>query len=93
MKEFVPPQSPANVLELLPPYPIVLVTTRTNAITINQVMYFTFKPLRIGVAIAHGRYTYSLLQEENEFVINNNTNALMCGRHNYSVSGPIVSPR
>jgi flavin reductase (DIM6/NTAB) family NADH-FMN oxidoreductase RutF len=70
MKETVPPQSPANVLDLLPPYPIVLVTTRTNVLTVNQVMYFTFKPLRLGVAIAHARYTYSFLQEENEFVIN-----------------------
>jgi flavin reductase (DIM6/NTAB) family NADH-FMN oxidoreductase RutF len=58
------------VLDLLPPYPIVLVTTRTNTITVNQVMYFTFKPLRIGVAIAHVRYTYGLLKEEGEFVIN-----------------------
>jgi flavin reductase (DIM6/NTAB) family NADH-FMN oxidoreductase RutF len=58
------------VLDLLPPYPIVLVTTRTNAITVNQIMYFTFRPLRIGVAIAHVRYTYALLKAEGEFVIN-----------------------
>jgi flavin reductase (DIM6/NTAB) family NADH-FMN oxidoreductase RutF len=69
-KETVSLQSPTHVLDLLPPYPIVLVTTRTNAITINQVMYFTFRPLRIGVAIAHARYTYELLKDEGEFVIN-----------------------
>ena len=69
-KEPVPPQSPAAVLDLLPPYPIVLVTTRTNALTVNQVMYFTFRPLRIGVAIAHVRYSYGLLKTEGEFVIN-----------------------
>lgn len=62
--------SPTNVLALLPPYPIVLVTTRTNAITVNQVTYLTFEPLRIGVAIAHSRYTYGLLQSEEAFVIN-----------------------
>jgi flavin reductase (DIM6/NTAB) family NADH-FMN oxidoreductase RutF len=66
----VPPQSPTAVLELLPPYPIVLVTTRSNVITVNQVAYFTFRPLRIGVAIAHVRYTYGLLKAEGEFVIN-----------------------
>ncbi len=66
----VAPQSPTSVLELLPPYPIVLVTTRTNVITVNQVAYFTFRPLRIGIAIAHVRYTYSLLKDEGEFVIN-----------------------
>ena len=69
-KSTVTPQSPTHVLELLPPYPIVLVTTRTNAITVNQVAYFTFRPLRIGVAIAHARHTYSLLKDEGEFVIN-----------------------
>jgi flavin reductase (DIM6/NTAB) family NADH-FMN oxidoreductase RutF len=69
-KEPVPFQSPAAVLDLLPPYPIVLVTTRTNALTVNQVMYFTFRPLRIGVAVAHVRYSYGLLKAEGEFVIN-----------------------
>ena len=66
----VPPQSPAAVLDLLPPYPIVLVTTRSNVITVNQVTYFTFRPLRIGVAIAHVRYSYDLLKAEGEFVVN-----------------------
>ena len=55
---------------MLPPYPIVLVTTRTNVITVNQVAYFTFSPLRMGVAIAHTHHTHGLLAEEGEFVIN-----------------------
>jgi flavin reductase (DIM6/NTAB) family NADH-FMN oxidoreductase RutF len=59
-----------DVLGMLPPYPIVLVTTRTNVITINQVAYFTFSPLRIGVAVAHVRYTHDLLLEEQAFVVN-----------------------
>ena len=59
-----------DVLGMLPPYPIVLVTTKTNVITINQVAYFTFSPLRIGVAVAHIRYTYGLLLEEQAFVVN-----------------------
>lgn len=59
-----------DVLRMLPPYPIVLVSTRTNVITINQVMYFTFAPLRVGVAIAHAHHTCDLLEEEQEFVIN-----------------------
>ena len=66
----VAPQSSTPVLDLLPPYPIVLVTTRNNVITVNQVAYFTFRPLRIGVAIAHVRHTYALLKDEGEFVIN-----------------------
>ncbi|MDF1512485.1 MAG: flavin reductase family protein [Anaerolineae bacterium] len=60
----------SGVLSLLPPYPIVLVTTRTNVITINQVAYFTFSPLRLGVAVAHSRYTYGRILEEQAFVIN-----------------------
>jgi len=63
-------QSADQVLSLLPPFPIVLVTTRSNIITIGQIQYFTFSPLRIGIAIAHARYTYSLLKHEGEFVIN-----------------------
>ena len=66
----LPSVSAKSVLALLPPYPIVLVSTQTNIITINQVMYFTFNPLRVGVAVAHIRYSYELLKEEGEFVIN-----------------------
>ena len=62
--------SPASVLDLLPPFPIVLVTTRTNAITVNQVTYFAFRPLQIGIAIAHTRHTYALLKAERAFVVN-----------------------
>lgn len=69
-KEPILPQAWGSVLESLPPFPIVLVTTRSNVITINQIGYFTFSPLRIGIAIAHTRYTYSLLKEERELVIN-----------------------
>jgi flavin reductase (DIM6/NTAB) family NADH-FMN oxidoreductase RutF len=74
------------VLNLLPPYPIVLVTTHSNAITVNQVAYFTFRPLRIGVAIAHVRYTYALLRAEGEFVVNVPDASLIaavkfCGSH------------
>jgi flavin reductase (DIM6/NTAB) family NADH-FMN oxidoreductase RutF len=62
--------SATEVLDLFPPFPIVLVTTRTNIITVNQVEYFTFTPLRIGIGIAHQRFSFSLLKREGEFVIN-----------------------
>ena len=58
------------ILEVLPPFPIVLVTTQTNIITIGQIEYFTLSPVRIGIAVAHSRYTYSLLKAEQEFVVN-----------------------
>lgn len=58
------------VLELLPPFPVVLVTTRSNVITIGQIEYFTFSPLRIGIGVAHSRHSYGLLVSEGEFVVN-----------------------
>ena len=69
-KEAIPPTSTKGVLELLPLFPVVLVTTQTNIITIGQIHYFTFSPLRIGIAIAHSRHTHSLLKAEQEFVVN-----------------------
>jgi flavin reductase (DIM6/NTAB) family NADH-FMN oxidoreductase RutF len=64
------PVTTESVLELLPPFPIVLVTTQTNIITIGQLEYFTFEPLRLGIAIAHSRHTHGLLDTEREFVVN-----------------------
>lgn len=69
-KEGISPVDTKQVLGLFPPFPIVLVTTQTNIITIGQVQYFTFSPLRIGIAVAHERHTYSLLKTEREFVVN-----------------------
>jgi flavin reductase (DIM6/NTAB) family NADH-FMN oxidoreductase RutF len=64
------PLHTGDVLSLLPPYPIVLVTVGDNIITVNQVEYFTFSPLRVGVAIAHARHTHSLLTAAGAFVVN-----------------------
>jgi flavin reductase (DIM6/NTAB) family NADH-FMN oxidoreductase RutF len=69
-KELIIPPRAKKVLEILPPFPVVLVTTRSNIITIGQIEYFTFSPLRIGIAVAHSRHTYPLLIEEREFVVN-----------------------
>jgi flavin reductase (DIM6/NTAB) family NADH-FMN oxidoreductase RutF len=80
--------NPQRVLSLLPPYPIVLVTTGANIITINQLAYFTFSPLRLGIAVAHTRYTYELLKEEQVFVVNvPGTSLLDAVRFCGSVSG------
>jgi flavin reductase (DIM6/NTAB) family NADH-FMN oxidoreductase RutF len=68
--ETISPLTARDVLETLPPFPVVLVSTRTNIITIGQIEYFTLSPLRIGIAVAHSRHTYSLLKAEREFVVN-----------------------
>jgi flavin reductase (DIM6/NTAB) family NADH-FMN oxidoreductase RutF len=61
--------APTPVLELFPQYPIVLVSTRDNVLTVNQVHYFTFAPLRLGVAIARTRHSWRLIDGEGEFVV------------------------
>ena len=66
----VAPQSPAQVLELFPPFPVVLVSTRSNLLTVSMVHYFSFSPLRVGVAIARARHSHSLIHDEGEFAIN-----------------------
>jgi len=66
----IEPITSGAVLSTLPPYPIVLVTTRDNVITIGQVQYFTFQPLRMGIAVAHARHSHRLIKGEGEFVIN-----------------------
>ena len=69
-KQTIAPLPRVSVLETLPPYPIVLVSTRTNTIAIGQLHYFTFAPLRLGIAVAHARHTHGLLRDEREFVVN-----------------------
>ena len=59
-----------TVLELLPNFPIVLVSVAENVITVNQIHYFSFSPLRIGIGIAYERYSYDLIKEKSEFIIN-----------------------
>ena len=66
----IEPPASSTVLGTLPPYPLVLVTTRDNVITIGQVEYFTFQPLRMGIAVAHARHSHDLITAEGEFVIN-----------------------
>lgn len=68
--ETIAPTGTRGILELLPPFPIVLVSTRTNVLTVGQVMYFTLTPLRIGIAVAHRRHSHGLLKAEREFVVN-----------------------
>ena len=36
----------------------------------NQIAYLTFRPLRLGIAIAHTRFSYRLIRDEAEFTVN-----------------------
>lgn len=68
--EIVAPDDVTPVLSLLPPYPVVLVSMRESVLTVNQIAYFTFRPLRIGVGIARSRHSHGLISSEREFVVN-----------------------
>lgn len=86
--ETIAPDNRTGVLHTLAPFPVAVITTQTNAITANQVEYFTFRPLRLGVAIAYERFTYDLIKSEGEFVINVPTaNQIDAVRHCGSTSG------
>ena len=51
-------------------FPVVLVTTRDNIITVALVHRFSYTPFMLGIGIAHSRYSYQLIKDEQEFVVN-----------------------
>lgn len=56
-----------------PAFPVVLATTqhngKRNIITLGMVHVFSFKPPLVGIGIAPGRHSYSLIKESREFVL------------------------
>ncbi|MGC9060643.1 MAG: flavin reductase family protein, partial [Thermoplasmata archaeon] len=80
---------------LFPCFPVALVTCgtfeRTNIITIGMTHVFSFAPPMLGIGVAPKRYSYQLLKEHREFVINLPTKeiaeaVMKCG----SISGRTV---
>jgi len=59
-----------TVLRNFAGYPIVLVSTRDNVLTIAQVHYFSFRPLTLGIGVHQKRHSYGLIESEGEFVVN-----------------------
>ncbi|MEM3445594.1 MAG: flavin reductase family protein [Thermoplasmata archaeon] len=59
---------------LFPAFPVALVTCgtpeHTNIITIGMCHIFSFSPPLIGIGVAPKRYSYKLLKEHGEFVVN-----------------------
>jgi len=59
---------------LFPAFPVALVTCgkaeNTNIITIGMCHIFSFSPLLLGIGVAPKRYSYKLLKEHPEFVVN-----------------------
>ena len=46
-----------------PGFPVVLVTTRDNIITVGLVHRFSYNPFMLGIGISHRRYSYQLIKE------------------------------
>jgi flavin reductase (DIM6/NTAB) family NADH-FMN oxidoreductase RutF len=58
-------------------FPTVLITCNENIITVTLVHVFSFSPLLIGIGIKPERYSYSLIKESKEFVVNIPTKGLL----------------
>lgn len=74
-----------NGINAFPGFPVVLVTTRDNIITVALVQKFSYNPFMLGIGISHNRYSYQLIKEEREFVVNIPTSehleqVKLCGR-------------
>jgi flavin reductase (DIM6/NTAB) family NADH-FMN oxidoreductase RutF len=68
-----------------PGFPVVLVTTRDNIITVALVHRFSYSPFMLGIGISHRRYSYQLIHAEREFTVNIPTaeyleQVKLCGR-------------
>lgn len=66
-------------------FPVVLVTTQNNIITVALVHRFSYNPFMLGIGISHSRYSYQLIDAEEEFVVNIPTEehleqVRLCGR-------------
>jgi len=60
----------SSVLRKFPGFPCVLVTTENNIITIGMVHIFSFSPPLVGIGVSPRRYSFNLLKQTQEYVIN-----------------------
>lgn len=63
-------QDLTKILRKFPSFPCVLVTTQSNIITIGMVHIFSFSPPLVGIGIAPRRYSFNLIKQSKEYVIN-----------------------
>jgi flavin reductase (DIM6/NTAB) family NADH-FMN oxidoreductase RutF len=58
------------LLSTFPAFPTVLITSQDNIITVTLIHIFSFSPLLIGIGIKPERYSYSLIKDSKEFIVN-----------------------
>jgi flavin reductase (DIM6/NTAB) family NADH-FMN oxidoreductase RutF len=59
-----------QALRLFTGFPCTLVTTDDNIITVAMAHIFSFSPPMLGIGISPRRYSYKLLKQTQEFVVN-----------------------
>jgi flavin reductase (DIM6/NTAB) family NADH-FMN oxidoreductase RutF len=69
MKELVTDDL-SKAIWALPPFPVVLVTVARNIMTAGAFHFYSFDPPSVMVGIIPEKYTYELVNRENEFGIN-----------------------
>ena len=61
----------------LPGFPVVLVCIQDNILTVAAVSFFSFKPPMVMIGIVPTRYSFELIQDIKDFVINIPTSDLL----------------
>ncbi len=75
----------AEGVRAFPGFPVALVTTRDNIITVALLHRFSYNPFTLGIGISYRRHSYKLIEEEKEFIVNIPTSehleqVKLCGR-------------
>ncbi|MCS7258530.1 MAG: flavin reductase, partial [candidate division WOR-3 bacterium] len=59
-----------KLIGVFPAFPTVLVSSQENIITVTLIHVFSFAPFLLGIGIKPERYSYGLIKESKEFVVN-----------------------
>lgn len=53
-----------------PGFPVVLVSTRDNIITVGLIHRFSYNPFMLGIGVSYSRHSHKLIDAEKEFAVN-----------------------
>ena len=62
--------NPERCLSRTTAFPVVLISTKTNILTVAMIHYFSFRPPTIGIGIHKSRYSFELIRGERAFSVN-----------------------
>ena len=65
-----PEVSGSEGIMALPGFPVVLVSIQDNILTVAAISFFSFEPPMVMIGIVPTRYSFKLIQEAKDFVIN-----------------------